>query len=238
MSILGAVLDGIAQGLGIESSDVEALTKLLHPEEFDSRKDESVALEAAIGYDPERYWNRKEMLETLRDLAGITDDDDGKEPSSEAIDKALEHYESLRDSFFEFAFNDATNPDRSTILSNKATSAKDLEVARDMQRIQESTIMARIDALLEQPGDSYTINHEDVVGKTDDEIFEFVKEQILNNRAERALDEDDDDFDDYSDDDDNERSLSEEAQEIDEAEYNDDDVEYPEEIDDLDEEDE
>lgn len=241
MSILEAVLDGIAQGLGVESSDVEALTKLLHPNEFESRKDEATALEVAIGYDPETYWNRKEMLETLRDMAGVSVDDDSKDPPSNVIDEALDQFNKMRDSFFDYVFQDVTHPGEPHFLFNDTVTAKEWDEARDLHIATKSPIMQKIDAML-QPGDEYTIRQEDVAGKSDQDIFEFVKEQILNNRAEKAVAEDGEDFDDYADedvgDDEDEPSLREEAQEIDEAEFGDDDIEYPEEIDDLEDEEE
>ena len=119
MSILGAVLEGVAQGLGIEESHAAALTKLLDPTNFESRKEESVALEASLGYDPEKYWNRKEMVDYLAEMAGIDPELSDYQRDESFIDKALDNFEKSRNSFFDFAFKEADLNKKLNVLDDE-----------------------------------------------------------------------------------------------------------------------
>ncbi len=94
MSILEQVLQGISDGVtaaASEQGDLDVLRRIINPDAIESRKEAAQLLTEGLGYDPETYWNRREMTATY-DAERVFPTGD----SSSVIDAALARYEMLR----------------------------------------------------------------------------------------------------------------------------------------------
>lgn len=98
MSILEQVLLGVIDGLNVDvtDDDLNVLRQIVKPDEIDSREDSAKLLVEGIGYDPETYWNRREIINIYEAGSENVDDADASAPSDAVVDAALERYEQLR----------------------------------------------------------------------------------------------------------------------------------------------